>query len=561
MTHALRRFGTYVLLGRLGEGAAGAAYLAVSRDPRLRVPSPLVLKLLHARFSEREEFVRRFRHEAEVAVRVDSAHVAEVYDAGAVGGEFYIGLEYVPGWTLSRLHSAYPRAWAPSLAVELVRQALLGLQALHDARDPMGRLLDFVHRDISPKNLMVDDNGRVVLIDLGLGRSNAQDWQTTAGRVMGSPGYMPIEQIERSSVDQRADIYALGVIFWELLTGVRYIPHDNSVAMLHATIRRVYQAPSLLRPDLPPALDSVVGRAMAVSPDQRYRSASEFLAAVLGSGVAPAGRAALARFSEHHLGADAAARKDEVARLLAQVETIDDPPDDSRTIVYARREQVAQTEEVDATLEPTAVGYADTSVSESTRLSPTRVLGVQNSASNFAVSASIPELAVTKRGVQAGLVLVLVLMAVAVGFAAGQAWTSGPPAPVAVQVRATDNEPPATDTKAPSAVPTIAEQVVVATSSPAPSRVTPSEPRVVRERPEPKRPRPEPPPAPAAVDVASLQSRATQLKNRLGEAHPARPEIHRFLGKLALVRAVRDPAALAEQLKSLDAELSRLEKE
>ena len=230
MTASLpRAFGPYLLLARLGKGGAGSAYLARHRDEVHGAPvdaRPLVVKILHPRLTERPEFIKRFRHEADVAVRVSSPHVVRVLDAGRVGEQPYIAMDYIRGWTLSRLNSRMAETdvrMALSLALELTLQSLQGLVALHEATDRAGRPLETVHRDLAPKNIMVGDDGRVRLIDLGLGKSRAQDWKTGTGTVMGSPGYMAPEQVTGDPVDQRTDLYAVGVVLHELLTGQRYV--------------------------------------------------------------------------------------------------------------------------------------------------------------------------------------------------------------------------------------------------------------------------------------------------------------------------------------------------
>src|SRR5262245_54588678 len=178
-------FGPYVLLKSLGTGGGGDVFLAKPRNPARGIPPAVVIKRLHGSLAQESDFVRRFRHEAEIAVTVTSQHLVKCYDAGVVGEMFYIAMEYVAGWTLQRLIKELQGAQRPaslSSVRDIIGGALKGLEALHDARDPAsGELLSIVHRDIAPKNIMVGEDGVTRLIDLGIGKSSLQDWRTGTG--------------------------------------------------------------------------------------------------------------------------------------------------------------------------------------------------------------------------------------------------------------------------------------------------------------------------------------------------------------------------------------------
>lgn len=314
-------FGPYELLGRLGQGASGAAHLARPSRSARGVPSPVVIKRLHATVERKEEFILRFRHEAEIAVKVDSPHIAKVYDVGAVDGRAYIALEYVPGWTLGKLLGVCNHRHRPppvQVCAEIARQFLLGLAALHEAVDERGQRLDVVHRDLSPKNLMVGDEGRVRIIDLGLGKSRAQDWKTRAGRVMGSPGYMPPEQIAGRGVDQSADLYAAAVVIHELFTAERYISVDDPVTMLREALHKRYAPVRDVRPDVPAELDEVLEAAMRGDPSRRTVSAVRLAEQLLGLfGEGPSWPTAVGEWVRSTLPNEQSARRAEVRRVLA----------------------------------------------------------------------------------------------------------------------------------------------------------------------------------------------------------------------------------------------------
>lgn len=277
------RFGRYELFDALGQGATGDVHLARPAEPSPDLPPVLVVKRLHASLHEDERFIRRFEHEATIARAIDSKHVVKVFDAGRVGDTLYIAMEYIAGWPLNQVISDSARAGTkPSIQsiVEVVRGALRGLEDLHAARGPDGATLGIVHRDIAPKNLMLDEHGVVRVIDLGLGKSTQQGWKTATGILMGTPGYMSPEQVMGQPVDARADVFAMGVVLFELLTLESFIPRGSILEMVTASLNPPYRAPSSVRIGVPQGIDAIVLRALAADPDDRYATAAEFRAAL-----------------------------------------------------------------------------------------------------------------------------------------------------------------------------------------------------------------------------------------------------------------------------------------
>lgn len=277
-------FGPYVLLKQLGTGGGGDVYLAKPRSAQRGVPPAVVIKRLHGNLAQESNFVKRFRHESEIAVSVQSPHIVRCYDAGIVGETFYIAMEYVAGWTLGRMIKEAKKAErAPSLhsVGDIIGGALMGLDALHGAKDPKtGEALSIIHRDIAPKNIMVGEDGVTRLIDLGIGKSSIQDWKTGTGVIMGSPGYMAPEQVAGQKIDHRVDIYAMGIVLWEFLTLRAYFERATFAALLRAQHKPVFTPPSQIVPGLPTALDEVCARALQVDRENRYSTATEMLHAV-----------------------------------------------------------------------------------------------------------------------------------------------------------------------------------------------------------------------------------------------------------------------------------------
>jgi serine/threonine-protein kinase len=173
-----------------------------------------------------------------------------------------------------------------------------------------------VHRDVSPKNLMIGDDGVVRLIDLGLGKSKAQDWQTRDGRIMGAPGYMAPEQIRGEQADHRADLFSIGIVAHELITMRRYIEvSTDAVTMMKAALEKKFVPPSSLRSEVPRAIDEVLRRAVAEDRADRFDDADQ-LSAALEAVVKPASEAAIAAFLSQVLRADRDQRRAEVEELL-----------------------------------------------------------------------------------------------------------------------------------------------------------------------------------------------------------------------------------------------------
>lgn len=321
MTDLPRIFGGYVLLKMLGAGASGDVFLARPRDPAGPLPAAVVIKRLHRELNEQHELTLRFRHEAEIAVNVDSPHLARVYDVGRVGQTYYLAMEYIAGWTVSRILGDLRQAEeGASLASvrDIVSDLLEGLHTLHSATDPKtGASLSIVHRDVAPKNLMLGEDSITRLIDLGLGRSRFQDWKTGTGVLLGSPGYMSPEQTAGERADHRTDLYAAGIVLWELLTTEYYIKRGPVPAMLRSQASPVFSAPSLYRDDVSPALDAVVQRALARDPRERFHSAREFQEALVEAVGRPGAERSSATIVGRLLWSELDAEKTTFGSLLA----------------------------------------------------------------------------------------------------------------------------------------------------------------------------------------------------------------------------------------------------
>ena len=277
-----RRFGPFLLLKSLGSGATGDVFLARPLDRERGWPTHLVVKRMHSTMTAQPEQQARFHHEARLGQALDTPHVPRVHAVDDAEGTPYIAMDFVPGWTLARImKTGQPRHASSGSLVDIVRDVLTGLIALHEAVDPRtGRPLGALHRDLAPKNLMLGEDGVTRIIDFGLGKSTVQDWQTSTGVIMGTPGYMAPEQVIASEMDVRADLYAVGVVLWELLGGEPYIGRGPVHKMLREQLQMDFRPLPDRRTDAFGDYAPVLMGALAADAAERFGTARAFLAAL-----------------------------------------------------------------------------------------------------------------------------------------------------------------------------------------------------------------------------------------------------------------------------------------
>src|SRR6476646_7797263 len=228
----------------------------------------VALKVLHRRFLQDQEFVGRFQREAEHAAGLTHPNIVAVYDRGSAGDVNYIAMRYVEGPTLKEL---IDRGLSPDQAVALVRQVLEGARFAHRNGS--------VHRDLKPQNVIVDEEGKAVVTDFGIARAGVSEI-TQTGSVMGTPQYLSPEQAQGFEVTPVSDLYSIGVILYEALTRRVHFEADSAVAIAMTQVAETPQRPSSINPQVSPALDAVVMRALEKEPGQRFQSADAFIAAI-----------------------------------------------------------------------------------------------------------------------------------------------------------------------------------------------------------------------------------------------------------------------------------------
>ena len=253
--------GRYRIQRKLGAGGMADVYLAEDQELGRRV----AIKILNGRHANDDQFIERFRREAKNAAALNHPNIVSIYDRGEAEETYYIAMEFLDGRTLKEL--IVSRGAAPvNVAVEYARQILSALRFAHRH--------GIVHRDIKPHNVMVDGEGRVKVTDFGIARAGTSQ-MTEAGSIVGTAQYLSPEQARGGEVDPRSDLYSLGIVLYELLTGKTPFDGETPVEIAMKHLSTAPKPPSTLRPDVPPELDMVVMRALAKNPDDRYQSADE----------------------------------------------------------------------------------------------------------------------------------------------------------------------------------------------------------------------------------------------------------------------------------------------
>jgi eukaryotic-like serine/threonine-protein kinase len=254
----------YRLVRRIGSGGMADVW---SADDEM-LGRQVALKFLHERFGADEQFVERFRREAESAAGLQHPNIVSVYDRGEHEGRYWIAMEYVQGAALKDL---IDRGLSPAETVEIVRQILTGVRFAHGK--------GIVHRDLKPHNVLVDAEGRARVTDFGIARAGASEI-TQTGSVLGTAQYLSPEQAQGLETTASADIYSVGVILYEALTGRVPFEADTAVAIALKQVSEPPVPPRQVNPVIPPALNAVVLKALAKDPKDRFADATEFLRAL-----------------------------------------------------------------------------------------------------------------------------------------------------------------------------------------------------------------------------------------------------------------------------------------
>jgi eukaryotic-like serine/threonine-protein kinase len=298
----------YELRKKIGTGGMADVWLAEDTE----LDRNVAIKILHDRFAQDKEFVERFQREAQSAAGLQHPNVVGIFDRGVFRDTYFIAMEYVDGPSLKDLVKG---GMGTRDAVDLTRQILNAARFAHRK--------GIVHRDLKPQNVLIDDEGRARVADFGIARGGENSDITATGSVMGTAQYLSPEQAQGKQTTPRSDIYSIGVILYEALTGRVPFEGDSAVAVALKQVSEKPRRPSAINPNVPPALDAVVMRALAKDPDARFRDVDAFLKALEAAERAPD------RPRPEDTAAFAAVSPEGEADL-GEAEPVDGQPDDER---------------------------------------------------------------------------------------------------------------------------------------------------------------------------------------------------------------------------------------
>ena len=271
----LARFGKYRIVERLGEGGMCHVFRARHDD----ADYDCALKLLKEHRRQDEQILDLFINEADLSLLLDHPNLIRTYDAGEIDGRYYIAMELIEGSTLLDFLATAKERRIPlplDFGLFVISEVLEGLEALHTAKSRTGRDLGLVHRDITPSNIFLSYDGRAILGDLGALHIQAYG-EANPSVVLGKIGYLAPEMVLGEDIDQRADLFAVGVVLWEILTGARAFSGGTDEELMEAIAEVRLARPRRLNPHLSRELDDVVMRSLSRRPKERYETAEEMM--------------------------------------------------------------------------------------------------------------------------------------------------------------------------------------------------------------------------------------------------------------------------------------------
>jgi len=313
---APQRIGRYAIHGEIASGGMATVHLG-RMTGEAGFTRTVAIKRLHPALAREPEFVDMFVDEARLVARIRHPNVAGTLDVVRAPFELLIVMEYLEGESLARVIKAVRRdadVVPVEIALAILCDALRGLEAAHDATSDAGEPLGIVHRDVSPQNLLIGSDGITRVIDFGVAKAIGRLHTTQDGTVKGKLAYMAPEQVMGKAVDRRADVFAAGVVLWEMLTLERLFAGENEGVTMYNLLGKSVPRPSELAAHVPKELDDVVLRALARAPEQRFGSAREMAIALeLASVVATPRR--VAEWLASHVGDTLAQRKAALQRV------------------------------------------------------------------------------------------------------------------------------------------------------------------------------------------------------------------------------------------------------
>jgi serine/threonine-protein kinase len=317
-----RVYGNYVLVRKLAEGGMAEIFLAKQVGVE-KFEKNVVIKRMLPQLSQAEDFVAMFLDEARLAASLTHPNIAQITDLGLAEGCYYICMEYLAGEdfaTVLRLARRRAEVAPLSITLRVISHAAIGLHFAHEATDAKGVRLNLVHRDVSPSNIFVTYSGQVKVLDFGIAKAESRVTNTETGVIKGKYQYMSPEQARGEPVDRRSDVFSLGVSLYEALSGIRPFARNSDLAVLKALLDGEVKPLRELRPDIPPQLETIVAKAMARTPDDRYPTALAFVQDIerhLGTSTSVEGTDVLAQYLQTAVG-------EARVRSRVRIETLDE---------------------------------------------------------------------------------------------------------------------------------------------------------------------------------------------------------------------------------------------
>ncbi len=279
----MQRVGKYQLLRKIATGGMAEVFLARAEGP-MGFQKRLVVKRILPHFSQDPNFVGMFLGEAKLAAELNHPNLVQIFDFGEADGQYYLAMEYIDGPNLRVLNNQARALGTPlplSLSARLMSSAAEGLHAAHELRDEQGQLVNLVHRDISPDNILVARNGSVKVVDFGIAKVSSEPSKTKPGIIKGKLAYMPPEQLAREPLDRRSDIFALGVVLFELVAGTMPFDATSEVSIIQAIMStEPLERARSRRPEVPLELDAIIAKCLEKAPGARYASCKELQSAL-----------------------------------------------------------------------------------------------------------------------------------------------------------------------------------------------------------------------------------------------------------------------------------------
>ncbi len=279
-----RLFGRYRLVERIGSGGMAIVYRAIADGPE-GFARAFVIKRVRPELSKDPEFAKMLAAEARLSALLHHGNIVQVFELGQVGDEYYLAMEHVDGIDLVKLLNRCNKLGRPlpvGLTCYLIGELAAALAYAHDLSDGEGRALGIVHRDVSPSNVMITPGGNVKLLDFGIAKAtdSARDEQTRTGKLKGKVSYLSPEQAEGAEIDRRADVFGLGILFWECLTLRRLFRAGGDLATLRLVREAKVPPPSSVAAQVPAELDAIALKMLARDPADRYAGCAEIVAAL-----------------------------------------------------------------------------------------------------------------------------------------------------------------------------------------------------------------------------------------------------------------------------------------